>query len=113
FRCFYGDTALAEELRDGMFAAVAANPRFLTLLAGSCLAQMPPLTFFKGLVVDDGGNQSNVLDLRRSAVFPLIDSARVFGLAKATRQPGTFHRLSGAAELLPASRDTFQAAKEA
>lgn len=113
FRCFYGDAALAEELRDGMFAAVAANPRFLSLLAGSCLAQMPPLTFFKGLVVDDGGNQSNMLDLRRSAVFPLIDSARVFGLARATRQPGTFHRLSGAAELLPTSRDTFEAAKEA
>ena len=113
FRCFYGDAALAEELRDGMFAEVAANPRFLALLAGSCLAQMPPLTFFKGLVVDDGGNQSDVLDLRRSAVFPLIDSARAFGLARATRQPGTFCRLSGAAELLPGSRDTFEAAKEA
>jgi CBS domain-containing protein len=113
FRCFHGDAALAEELRDGMFAAVAASPRFLALLAGSCLAQMPPLTFFKGLVVDDGGNQSDMLDLRRSAVFPLIDSARVFGLARATRQPGTFDRLTGAAELLPASRDTFEAAKEA
>ena len=96
-----------------MFASVAENPRFLALLAGSCLAQMPPLTFFKGLVVDDGGNQSDMLDLRRSAVFPLIDSARVFGLARATRQPGTFDRLSGAAELLPASRETFEAAKEA
>jgi CBS domain-containing protein len=85
----------------------------LALLAGSCLAQMPPLTFFKGLVVDDGGNQSDVLDLRRSAVFPLIDSARAFGLARATRQPGTFDRLSGAAELLPGSRETFEAAKEA
>ncbi|MDA1235724.1 MAG: DUF294 nucleotidyltransferase-like domain-containing protein [Acidobacteria bacterium] len=113
FRCFYGDAALAEELRDGMFAAVAGSPRFLALLAGSCLAQMPPLTFFQGLVVDDGGNQSDMLDLRRSAVFPLIDSARVFGLARATRQPGTFDRLSGAAELLPGSRDTFEAAKEA
>jgi CBS domain-containing protein len=113
FRCFHGDAALAEELRDGMFGSVAENPRFLALLASSCLAQMPPLTFFKGLVVDDGGNQSDMLDLRRSAVFPLIDSARAFGLAKATRQPGTFDRLSAAAELLPGSRDTFEAAKEA
>lgn len=113
FRCFHGDASLAEELRDGMFASVAENPRFLALLAGSCLAQMPPLTFFKGLVVDDGGNQSAVLDLRRSAVFPLIDSARAFGLAGATRQPGTFDRLSAAAKLLPGSRDTFEAAKEA
>lgn len=113
FRCFYGDAALAEELRDGMFAAVAETPRFLALLASSCLAQMPPLTFFKGLVVDDGGNQSEMLDLRRSAVFPLIDSARAFGLAKATRQPGTFDRLSAAAELLPGNHDTFEAAKEA
>jgi len=113
FHAFYGDRALADELRDSMLGEAAAHPEFLALLANSCLAQMPPLTFFEGLVVEEGGNQSDTLDLRRSAVFPLIDSARAFGLAGATRQPSTFDRLSGASELLPASRDTFEAAKEA
>lgn len=113
FHAFYGDRALADELRDAMLGYAAEHPRFLALLANSCLAQMPPLTFFEGLVVEEGGIQSDTLDLRRSAVFPLIDSARAFGLAGATRQPSTFDRLSGASELLPASRDTFEAAKEA
>ncbi len=113
FRAFYGDRVLADELRDSMLGEAVAHPEFLALLANSCLAQMPPLTFFEGLVVEEGGNQSDTLDLRRSAVFPLIDSARAFGLAGATRQPSTFDRLSGASELLPASRDTFEAAKEA
>lgn len=113
FRPFYGDNSLADELRDSMFAQATEHPQFLTLLATSCLAQMPPLTFFEGLVVDEVGNQSDTLDLRRSAVFPLIDSGRAFGLACTTRQPSTFERLSDAAELLPASRDTFDAAKEA
>lgn len=113
FRPCYGDATLADELRASMFAAANENPQFLTLLAGISLAQMPPLTFFEGLVVDEGGNESDTLDIRRSGVFPLIDSGRVFGLACATEQPSTFQRLSDAADRIPNSHSVFDAAKEA
>lgn len=113
FHGFYGDLKLADALRNAVFAQTAEHPRFLVVLANSCLEQMPPLTFFEGLVVEEGGGQSDILDLRRSAVFPLIDSARAFGLARLIRQPSTFARLTGASELLPAHREAFEAAKEA
>ncbi len=108
-----GDRRLAHELRSHMLARVAENPGFLLLLANDCLANLPPLTFFQGLVVEDGGVQSEKLDLRRAALFPLMDTARVLGLRYGEGAPGTFERFATAARHEPDQEKLFAGAQEA
>ncbi len=51
------------------------------MLANDCLANMPPLTFFQDAVLDKSGEQTTVFKLEESALRPLVDVGRVFGLA--------------------------------
>jgi len=78
-RAMYGDTTLWSSVE----ACVVENvdPTFLLLLANDCLANMPPLTFFQDAVLDTAGEQTTVFKLEESALRPLVDVGRVFGLA--------------------------------
>ena len=113
FRPAAGDKRLARELRAHVLDRVGRNPGFLRLLANDCLANLPPLTFFQGLVVEDGGVRREKLDIRRAAVFPLMDTARVFGLRCGETEPGTFERFAAAARNEPGHASLFAAAQEA
>ena len=59
------------------------NEYFVPLLANDSMANLPPLTFFQGLVVQDDGERSDRFDLRRGALRPLADVGRVFTLERA------------------------------
>jgi CBS domain-containing protein len=76
-----GDFQLVEALETGVREEVAATEIFVRLLANDCLANLPPLAFFRDLVVEDGGEKSGVLHLERSALLPLVDVGRVFAMA--------------------------------
>ncbi len=54
---------------------------FLHVLSNDCLANLPPLTFFQGAVVEDTGEFVNVFRLDESVLSPLVDVGRVFGMA--------------------------------
>jgi CBS domain-containing protein len=76
-----GDRRLVERLEATVRAEVAAADVFVRLLANDCLANLPPLAFFRDLVVDDTGEKSEVLHLQRSALLPLVDVGRVFAIS--------------------------------
>ena len=78
-RAIYGDTALWSAVE----ACVAGNidAEFLLVLANDCMANMPPLTFFQDAVLDTAGEQTTVFKLEESALRPLVDVGRVFGMA--------------------------------
>ena len=78
-RAIYGDSALWSSVE----ACVADNidAAFLLVLANDCMANMPPLTFFQDAVLDTAGEQTTVFKLEESALRPLADVGRVFGLA--------------------------------
>ena len=59
----------------------AVDRDFLQVLANDCLASLPPLTFFQDAVVDESGEQTTVFRLEHSALRPLVDVGRVFGMA--------------------------------
>src|SRR6185436_920041 len=61
--------------------ARAVDRDILQLLANDCLASLPPLTFFQDAVVDESGGQTAVFLLERTALQPLVDVGRVFGMA--------------------------------
>ena len=61
--------------------AEAADRDFLHVLSNDCLANLPPLTFFQDAVVDKFGEQTTVFLLEESALRPVVDVGRVFGMA--------------------------------
>ena len=54
---------------------------FLHVLANDCLANLPPLTFYQDAVVEDIRRARDVFRLDESALPPLVDVGRVFGMA--------------------------------
>ena len=91
----------------------AVDRVFLYVLANDCLASLPPLTFFQGAVVDESGEETAVFRLEQSALLPLVDVGRVFGMA-AGRVLGssTLERFAMARALLPEHESIFREASE-
>jgi CBS domain-containing protein len=91
----------------------AVDRAFLRVIANDCLASLPPLTFFQDAVVDESGEQSGVFRLEHSALQPLVDVARVFGMAAGRVLGGsTRERLAMARGLLPAHEAIFREASD-
>ncbi len=78
-RPIHGDESLWRSLQNAVDQTVDRD--FLTVLANDCLASLPPLTFFQDAVVDESGEESPVFRLEQSALRPLVDVGRVFGMA--------------------------------
>jgi len=97
-RAVHGPTALWSAVDTSIVDGV--EPSFLLVLANDCLANLPPLTFFQDAVLDKSGEQAAVFKLEESALQPLVDVGRVFGLAtKRVLGTSTVERLRHAATL--------------
>jgi CBS domain-containing protein len=113
-RPLLGPAALWRELAAEVTALVETETVFIRLLANDCLASLPPLTFFRDLVIDDSGERTDVFHLERSALLPLVDVGRVFGIA--ARRPltgSTMERFAMARALMPDREAIFREAVEA
>jgi CBS domain-containing protein len=83
------------------------------LLANDCLSSLPPLTFFRDAVVDEAGESSDIFDLETTALRPLVDVGRVFGIAAGRVLGGsTQERFRLARTLLPEREAIFRQASE-
>ncbi len=84
---------------------------FLHVLANDCLASLPPLTFYEDAVVDSAGDYVTTFKLEESAVRPLVDVGRVFGMAGgSTLGRSTLERFAAARTLLPDHEEIFREA---
>lgn len=70
---------MCRELEAHVFNAVTRD--FLYIAANDCLGTLPPLTFFQNAVVEESGEERSVFRLEETALNPLVDVARVFGIA--------------------------------
>jgi len=95
-----GNATLLQDIESTISQGVSRD--FLFVLANDCLASLPPLTFFQDAVVEESGEQSTVFRLEQSALQPLVDVGRVFGMA-ARKVVGTStrERFGHAQRLLP------------
>jgi CBS domain-containing protein len=107
----HGPQSLWHEVDATVMTAV--NREFLQVLANDCLASLPPLTFFENAVIDESGEETNVFRLEHSALGPLVDVGRVFGMA-ARRVFGssTLERFEIARRLMPERASIFLEAAE-
>jgi CBS domain-containing protein len=108
-----GDRSLWQAIEAKVKQDVHASRIFVPLLANDCLSALPPLTFFRDAVVDDEGTSSAVFDLEKSALRPLVDVGRVFGIAAGRALGGsTQERFRLARTLLPEREAIFRQAAE-
>jgi CBS domain-containing protein len=98
FRPVYGQSALAERLRDRMLAAVADYPLFLHRMADSALETRPPLGTFRDFVYDGSSQFRRTIDLKAAGSRLFCDAARVLGLARGVAQTSTAQRLRAVAD---------------
>ena len=93
FRPLQGAEELAAQLRAHLAAAIARSPAFLGFLANQIVKNPPPLGFLQRFVVEKEGEHQDRLDLKRKALAPIVDLARLFALEKGSPETGTLERL--------------------
>jgi CBS domain-containing protein len=93
FRPLYGETALAEALRDHLNALLKDQKVFLGYLANLAIKNQPPIGFFKSFVVNKDGEHKDELNLKIKGLAPLVDILRLFALEKGIRETSTLERI--------------------
>jgi CBS domain-containing protein len=79
-RPVHGDCRLVERLERHIHGEEDRSPGFVPMLVNDSMANLPPLTFFRGLVIDDDGGYTETLDLQRATLQPVVDIARALAL---------------------------------
>jgi CBS domain-containing protein len=79
------------------FRLAPQNPPLLRMMARFALSHRPPTGFFRGLVVEHGGEHRGRLDLKHGGLLPIIDLARWAAMAAGVTSAGTIERLRAAA----------------
>ena len=104
-----GNESLCRELAAHVSGAV--NREFLYVAANDCLGTLPPLTFFQDAVVEKSGEERSVFRLEETALNPLVDVGRVFGIAAGKAfGTSTLDRFAIASRLLPGDAAIFEEA---
>ena len=111
-RAVHGDRSLWTTLETTVTAAVDRD--FVQVLANDCLASLPPLTFYQDAVIDSVGERHATFQLAHSALKPLVDVGRVFGIAAGQALGrSTLERFGVARTLLPENEAIFREAAHA
>ncbi|BDV01917.1 nucleotidyltransferase family protein [Thermodesulfomicrobium sp. WS] len=113
FRPLFGRMHLGTELRDHITTSCAGQTVFLRYLAAEAVRARPPLTFFKGFVVEKDGQHKNSLDIKTRGLLPFLDFARVMALYHGIPETGTLGRLDALHAGGHISRDLHSEAREA
>jgi CBS domain-containing protein len=92
----------------------AVDRDIVRILGHDCLATLPPLTFYQDAVVEESGEQTTVFRLQQSALGPLVDLGRVFGMtAQRVMGTSTIERFAIARHVLPEHEAIFRDASQA
>jgi CBS domain-containing protein len=109
-----GDETIFEKLHDYILFELHDHETAIALLANDTLMQLPPLTFFRGLVMGLDGVQRENFSIDEAVVAPLADAARVLQLAKGRLAPAnTLKRFDAAVLDFPAGAAVISEAAEA
>ncbi|MCW2311854.1 putative nucleotidyltransferase substrate binding domain-containing protein [Rhodoferax antarcticus] len=92
-RGIYGKTELLESLRRDVLVHTKGNSLFLAHMVGNALKHRPPLGLFGAITLLKGGDHPNTIDLKHSAIVPIVDLARTYALAAGVSQANTHDRL--------------------
>jgi CBS domain-containing protein len=109
-----GDASILRQLQEHIRLELHDHETVIPLLANDTLAHWPPLTFFRGLVLELDGAQRESFDISAAVVFPIANAARVFAIAKGRLMPAnTLARLELATLDFPQGADILREAADA
>ncbi len=93
FRAVHGNFALAESLRDSLNAMLDGQMIFLGYMANTIIKNVPPVGFFKSLIVEKSGEHKDEMNIKVKGVAPFVDMMRLFSLEKGLRETSTLERI--------------------
>tara|TARA_R110002020_G_scaffold117986_1_gene269707 strand:- start:120990 stop:122912 length:1923 start_codon:yes stop_codon:yes gene_type:complete len=106
----YGDGTLVNDLSEYIFESVKAYPIFYYHLASGALQNPSPTGFFRQFLVEQDGAKKDFFDLKRRALMPLTDAARVLILSHSVKSiSNTAERYEKLAELEPNNHELYLA----
>lgn len=106
----YGDSKLVNELSDFIFKNIKANPVFYIHLVSGALQSPSPTGFFRQLLLEQDGAHKDFFDIKRRALMPLTDAARVLILSHSVKSiSNTPERFEKLAEIEPHNRELYLA----
>ncbi len=106
----FGDITLVNELTAHIFKETEKYPIFFLHLAGGALQNPSPTGFFRSFLVEEDGAHKDFFDVKRRALMPLIDGARVLTLSHQIKSiNNTAERFERLAELEPNNEVLFSA----
>lgn len=109
-----GDEGLVAGLQSIILSEISGSDAFLPVLANDTIANQPPLTFYKGVVIESDGRLRTTLDLEQSVLIPVADAGRVMALGRQDiSSPRTLDRLDRAAADMPFYASILHDAAEA
>ncbi len=88
-----GDFSLFEELRACNHELLKSAVFFKSLLAYVSIGHKPPLGFFRGFVLQRGGEHKHEFDLKLNGTGPIVNAARLFAVDANIEQTNTIDRL--------------------
>ncbi len=98
FRGVFGNLDLEKELQLFLQNKLDGQKIFLNHLAANAIQNPPPLGFFKQFLVEKGGEHKEEFDIKKRAMMPLSDAARVlalqYGQTGIQNTPMRFQRLA-------------------
>lgn len=99
FRSIHGDHTLAQQVHTSASDFAQPASRLHAHLATLAARREPPLGFFRGFVVERGGEYANTLDVKKGGTAAIVQMARLFALASGVTAVGTRQRLQQSAGL--------------
>jgi CBS domain-containing protein len=104
----YGDAEIVNQLSDSIFESVKANPIFYVHLVSGALQSPSPTGFFRQFLVEQDGANKDQFDIKRRALMPLTDAARVLILSHSVKSiSNTAERFEKLAELEPQNNELY------
>jgi CBS domain-containing protein len=106
----YGDSELVNNLSEFIFENIKANPVFYIHLVSGALQSPSPTGFFRQFLVEQNGANKDFFDIKRRALMPLTDAARVLILSHSVKSiSNTPERFEKLAELEPSNSELYLA----
>ncbi|MFC1835119.1 putative nucleotidyltransferase substrate binding domain-containing protein, partial [Thermodesulfobacteriota bacterium] len=113
FRSIYGHSGLGGGLRHAITEQTHGQGALVTQLAGLCLRNAPPVSFFGDHVVEKNGKKHKSLDLEARGLDPFVDFARLMALRHGIPETNTLARLQLSAGYGRMSSELFTEIREA
>ncbi len=109
-----GEPKLEEALTSKVFELANKNKLFFDYLGNDAIRKPPPLSFFKKFNLEEDGIFKDKFDIKKRAIMPLVDSARLFTLSHDIRGiNNTFLRFKQLAMVDPKNAEIFNDAADA